>query len=231
MLILRHGVGDDDLVQTGVEDAFHTISAQHAMGDESKDFACTRSLEQLRSAGNGVGGVGEIINHNADFALDITHEQQCRIAALGSCRAGHIFLTSLLVDQGELHAETVGDGGSSFGAAGVWRDYHAIVDTAMLWQDLVGDVATEQMTTVEVIHGNVEEALVLGIVQVHGDDVICSGASEEICHQRARLGDPLFVASLWLEVGWVSGAALSAGIAVIGNGRGGGGWGAIGDGR
>lgn len=231
MLILRHGVGDDDLVQTGVEDAFYTISAQHAMGDKSKDFTCTRSLEQLRSAGNGVGGVGEIIDHDADFALDITHKQQCRIAALGSCRAGNVFLTSLLVNKGELHAETVGYGGGSFGAAGVWRDYHAVVDTTMLRQDLVGDVATEQMTTVEVIHGNVEEALVLGIVQVHGDDVICSGASEEICHQRARLGDPLFVASLWLEVGWVSGATLSAGIAVIGNGRGGGGWGAIGDGR
>jgi hypothetical protein len=42
------------------------------------------------------------------------------------------------------------------------------------------DVALEQVPAVEVVHGNVEEALVLRVVEVHGDDVICSRAGQEI---------------------------------------------------
>jgi hypothetical protein len=80
------------------------------------------------------------------------------------------------VDQSELCAKRVSDGGCAFCAAGVGADDDALFEVG----DVLLDVLFEERSAVEVVHWDVEEALVLRVVQVHGDDVICAGASQEV---------------------------------------------------
>jgi hypothetical protein len=43
--------------------------------------------------------------------------------------------------------------------------------------------------------------MVVHTVQVHGNDMVCAGACEEVCNERAGLGNPLPVADLRLKGG------------------------------
>ena len=61
------------------------------------------------------------------------------------------------------------------------------------------NVVPEQVSAVQVVDGNVEEALILRVVQVHRDDMVRPGAGQQVRNQRAGLSDPLLVAALWLK--------------------------------
>lgn len=100
------------------------------------------------------------------------------------------------MDERETDAEVVGDGGRAFGTAGVRGHDDAAFLPTVGGHDLVFDVFREEVSAVEVVDGNVEKALVLGIVQVHCYDVVCASAGEEVGDEGTGLGDPLFVAAL-----------------------------------
>ena len=57
------------------------------------------------------------------------------------------------------------------------------------------------MSSIQIIDRDVEEALVLRVVQVHGDDVVGAGAGEQVGDEGARLRHPLPIATLGAEVG------------------------------
>lgn len=63
------------------------------------------------------------------------------------------------MDQRKGHAESVGDGGSALGTAGVWAYNYGLLVVG----DVELDVLAEEMTAVQVVDGNIEESLVLGI--------------------------------------------------------------------
>jgi hypothetical protein len=63
------------------------------------------------------------------------------------------------VDEGKGHAEGVGNGGCALGAASVGGDDNGLLVVG----DVELDVFTEQVAAVEVVDGDVEEALVLGV--------------------------------------------------------------------
>jgi hypothetical protein len=63
------------------------------------------------------------------------------------------------VDQGEWHAEGVCDGGCALGAAGVGGHD----DGLLVVGDVELDVFAEEVAAVEVVDGDIEEALVLGV--------------------------------------------------------------------
>lgn len=98
-----------------------------------------------------------------------------------------------LVDQGELHSEGISDGGCALGPAGVRRDDDGI----LIVRDIVADVALQQRAAIQVIDGNIKEALILGIVEVHRDDMIRASTCQEVCHQRASLRNPLLIACVF----------------------------------
>jgi len=99
------------------------------------------------------------------------------------------------VDQSEFCAKGVCDGGRAFGATGVGADDDALFEIG----DVSLNVLFENRSSVEVVHWDIEEALVLRVVQVHGDDVICAGASQEVGDQCSGLCDPLSISRTWFE--------------------------------
>lgn len=66
----------------------------------------------------------------------------------------------------------------------------------------MGDIALEQVATIEVVYWDVEEALVLGIVKVHSDDVIRASAGQKVRDQSTGLRNPLLVSTLRSEFRW-----------------------------
>ncbi len=109
------------------------------------------------------------------------------------------------MNKRKVHVQAVCNGGSALGTTGIWGDNDGILE---VWNVLL-DVALEQWLAVQVVDWDVEEALVLGVVQIHGDDVVGPCTGEKISDERSGLCDPLLVTWLWLEElrtgdgGWV----------------------------
>lgn len=105
-----------------------------------------------------------------------------------------------LVDQGKFSPEGICNSGCSLGSAGIGAHDDALFE---IW-DVLLDVLFEQWAPVEVVDGDIEEALVLGIMQIHGDDMICTGTGQEICDQSSSLCYPFFVPGTGFEATFVA---------------------------
>jgi hypothetical protein len=82
-----------------------------------------------------------------------------------------------LVYESEGHAQCIRYRCCPFCTSRIWTHYHRLL---VIW-DLILDVAAQEVATVQVVHWNIEETLVLRIVKVHCDDMVGSGAGEEVC--------------------------------------------------
>ena len=75
VLFLGYGVGGDDFVnRTGV-DTLHSISGEHAVGDECVDLLSTFLLQKLGGTSDGVGGISQVVYENGSAATDFANEQ------------------------------------------------------------------------------------------------------------------------------------------------------------
>jgi len=63
------------------------------------------------------------------------------------------------VDEGEGHAERVGNGGCALGSACIGADYNGVLVVG----DVELDVLAEEVAAVEIVDWDVEEALVLRV--------------------------------------------------------------------
>ena len=115
------------------------------------------------------------------------------------------------MDESKVCAQGVCDVCRALCAASVRTDDHAVVGAAVLGDDLLLDVLLQHVPSVEVVHWDVEEALVLRVVQVHGDDVVCASAGQEVCNESTSLSHPHLVSTLDRELrraGWLAGSGL-----------------------
>ena len=161
------------------------LAAQNAVSDNGIDFGGAVLVERLGSLGKllwrsatrntcradkdevaqmatgttySSASVSHVVNENGHLVLDITDEDHA---------ADDVGAGTLLVDEGKGSVETVSDGGGTLGAAGVGRHNDAVFDVEVLT-----DPAKHRGLGIEVVHGDVEEALDLRGVEVHGDDVV-----------------------------------------------------------
>lgn len=154
MLGLVDGVCHNDFVQCAGVDTINRISAEDTVGDQRIHLRSALLLQELRSASDGVRSVRQVVDQNGRAVCDVSYKHHSRILPVVDLRG-----STLLVDEREWHAECIGDGSRSLCASGVWTD-----DNGLL---VVGDVGlnvlAQKVATVEVVNGNVEETLVLGV--------------------------------------------------------------------
>lgn len=110
-----------------------------------------------------------------------------------------------LVNKRKVHLEAVSDERGSFCATGIRRDDDGLSEIG----DVLLDVVLDQWLAVEVIDGDIKKALVLWVVEIHGDDVVGASAGEKVGDEIACLGNPLLVAGFGLE------SSHAAGLLVI----------------
>ena len=81
------------------------------------------------------------------------------------------------MDQREAEVQAVGDGGGALSAAGVGGDDDCVGDV-----QVIADPFQRAGFCVQVVDGDVEEALDLAGVQVHGYHVVAAGGLEHVGH-------------------------------------------------
>lgn len=82
VLVLGHGVGDEQLVDGGGIDATDGIAAEDAVADEGVDHGGALALEQLGGAGDGVCGVDDVVDEDAHAVGDVADEHHAGVALL-----------------------------------------------------------------------------------------------------------------------------------------------------
>ena len=108
MLLLRHRVRHNNLVQGRGIDTRNGIAAEDTVGDESVHFGGTLALEEFRSSGDGVGGIDQVVNKDTDPISDITDEHHAGIAVLVELNRTAFLEESVSLEQGEVvHSPTL----------------------------------------------------------------------------------------------------------------------------
>jgi hypothetical protein len=163
-LVLRlwHSVRHDDLVKRTGVDAIDGISAQNAVSDQRIHLCGALLLQQLRGTCNCVRGIRQIVDQDGCAIRNVSNQHHGRILPVID-----LSWSALLVDQGEGHAEGIGNGGRTFCAASIWTHNNRLL---VVW-NVELDVLAEEMSAVEVVHRDIEEALILGICTVVSMDM------------------------------------------------------------
>jgi hypothetical protein len=154
VILLGHRVGHNDLVQCTSVDALNRISTQDAVCNERDYLRSALLLQKFRRAGNGVGGIRQIIDQDSCALPNVSNQHHGRILpVVDLCGA------ALLVDEGKGHAEGVGNGGCALGSSSVRGNYNSLL---VVW-NVELDVFAQEMAAVKVVYGDIEEALVLRV--------------------------------------------------------------------
>lgn len=82
VLLLRHGVGRDDLVEGAGVDALDGVAGEDAVGDERVDGLRAFLLEELGGAGDGVGGVCQVVDEDGRAVAHFSDEQHAGVLAV-----------------------------------------------------------------------------------------------------------------------------------------------------
>lgn len=86
VLFLWDGIGDHQLVDGRRIDARNGIAAKHAVSDEGINSRGALLLQELGGSGDGIRGVGQIINQNTNPIGNISHEHHSGILAIRDLR-------------------------------------------------------------------------------------------------------------------------------------------------
>ena len=151
-------------------------------------------LEGLRPFAQGVGGINHVIDDKAGFAFDVADDVH---------HFGHVGLGAAFVDNRQLSIQCLGHGTRTHHTANVRTDHHEVFVALRL------DFAQQYGGGVDVIDGNIEEALDLVGVQIDGQQAVNACGGEHIGDQFGRNRHTRR-----------TGAAVLAGIAKEGDGSG-----------
>jgi len=130
--------------------------------------------EHFRGGDQCSGGFGDVVNEEDVAAVDFADH----VGGFHFRRGAAFF-----GDEAEAGAEDVGVGGGHFEAADVGG-----ADDEVFFLEFV-EVVEEDGGGVEVVDGDVEEALDLLAVQIHGEDAVCAGGDEEVGDEFGGDGD------------------------------------------
>lgn len=83
VLVLGHRVCDEHLINGRGVDARNGVAAEDAVRQQGIDLGGALLLEQLGCARDGVGGIGEIVDEDADAVGDVADKHHASVFLLG----------------------------------------------------------------------------------------------------------------------------------------------------
>lgn len=183
-----NGVGDDDFGEDGIADALGGGAGENWMGSHGVNGFRAFAQDEFSGGTDGSGGVDHVVYNNGGAVFDITDDVE---------DFGHVVGATTFVDNRNRGVQLFRVDAGAFHATGIGADDDEIAEVLLL------DVAQEDWSGVQVIHQDVEEALELAGMEIHGDHAGSPGGGDEVGHQLG--GD-----------GFTSGAfAILTGIAVV----------------
>ena len=153
------------------------------MGDIGRNLRRAAVHQGLGGVAEGAAAVDDVVEQHAAAALDVTDD------------VGHLALAgagAALVDNGQFGVQAAGHGQGADHPAHIRRHDHQLVRLGIVGLHVVGQQGRRQ----QVVGGDVEEALNLARVQVHGQDPVGAGAGDQVGDQlggdrRAAAGLPI----------------------------------------
>ena len=199
------GVGDDESFDGGLGEFFDRLACEDAVGGGDVDFFSAVFLEDAGGLGDGAAGGDHVVEHQDGFSGDVADD-----VGHGDVGGG----LAAFVDEGEVGVEKLGVEGGGLEVAGVGRDDGDFAHFRRFFEKIFGEDGGGE----EVVHGDVEEALHLGGVEVHGDDAVGAGGGDDVGDELGGDGGAAFglavltgVAEVWDDGGDAVGAgALEA---------------------
>lgn len=82
VLVLGNRVGDYDLVDAAGVDPGNGISAEDTVRDEHDDLEGTLTLQKLSGASDGVRGVDDVVDKDADTVGNVTNQHHAGVSLL-----------------------------------------------------------------------------------------------------------------------------------------------------
>jgi hypothetical protein len=188
-LLVWDGVGDHQVLQLTVVDLVDRVAAEDTVCDNRDGRCCAVLDDNVGCFAQCAASVCHVVHDDRNAALHVTDQDH----ATDFVRSG-----ALLVDEGELGVEVVGDCSRSewlvskgildltlapgyalpLRSSSIGRDDHTVLGGQVL-----ADPSKGTGFRIEVVHRDVEEALDLTGVQVHCDDMIAAGGLQHVCHE------------------------------------------------
>ena len=83
VFLLRYAVRHHDFIQRTGVDAVDGLPAENAVGEQGVDFGCALFFEEFCRTGDGVRGVGEVVDEDGEPVGDVADEHHGRVLAVG----------------------------------------------------------------------------------------------------------------------------------------------------
>ena len=189
-----NGIQQSQLLNVAGLQTVNGRTGEDAVAGAGVDLVGTAHFHDgLGSVAQRARGIHHVIKEDAVLALHVANDIH-DLALVG--------LLAALVHDSQLHVQLLSEGAGAGHRANVGRDHHHIL---ALVTELLGVIIHKDGVAQQVIHGDVEEALDLGGVEVHGQHTVSTGSGDHVGHQLGRDG----IAGL--------GLAVLTGIAEIGD--------------
>ena len=186
---MRHRIRHDQPLQLAPIQRLHRLAAQDPMRHQRNRLHRPVLQTHVRRLAQRPARIRHVVHDDRHPALHIAHQHH----AADLVRAG-----ALLVDEREAEIEPIRHRRRALRPARVRAHDDAVGDG-----QVVADPAERAGLGVQVVDGDVEEALDLAGVQVHGDDVVAARRLQHVGHQLRRDRSPGLVLLVLAGVGEV----------------------------
>ncbi len=164
----RNGVGDDQCIEVRVVQAVDRRAGQYRVGTVGDDLLGAICLQRGGGLAQRAGGVDHVVHDDAGAAVDLADDVH---------DFGHVGLRAALVDDGQVAFEALGQRTGAHHTAVVRGNDHRVFVMLFL------DIFKQDGQGVDVVDRDVEEALDLFGVQVHGQYAVDAGGGQHVGDQ------------------------------------------------
>lgn len=194
LLGMGNSVGNHQTFQSAAVQVLNGLAGQDAVNNDGVDFLCAVLHDGVGSLDKGTAGIGHVVDDDGNLVLDATDEDHARDL---------VGARTLLVNEGELQVKTIGDGSGTnrdsvrsstiygctrkmylpLGTTGVGADNDAVAHVEVLTNPL-----QHARLSIQVVHWDIEKALDLAGVQIHGDNMVAASSLEHVGHELGSDG-------------------------------------------
>ncbi len=182
------GVQEEHLLDGALLQPFIGGAGENAVGGAGVDLLGAAHIDQSPGGvAQGAGGVHHVVVQDAGLVPNVADDVH---------DLGDVGLGTALIHDGQAHVNLGGKVPGAAHGAHIGGDHNEIVVVEFGFRELIEIVFHKRDVAQQMIQRNVEEALNLGGVEVHGQDAVSAGSGEHIGHQLGGDG----VAGLGLAV-------------------------------
>ena len=180
VVALGNGVQEYHFLDGAVLNTLVSRAGQNTVGGAGVNRLGTAVFGQgSGSVAQRTGGIYHVVKQDAGLAPYIADDVHY---------FAHIGFLTALVHNGQTHVHLGGEGTGAANGANIGGDNNEIIVVVLLLRELCEVVIHKGRIAQQMVQGDVEEALDLGGVEIHGQNTISTGGGDHVGNQLGRDG-------------------------------------------